>query len=62
MSTSANLNVRRDNHRKKKHSLVDSIRILSDMTFRDIEKSYNIESTYDTAGYYNNRYGRRAVY
>ena len=65
MSTSANLNVRRDNHRKKKHSLVDSIRILSEITRMDIEKSYNIDSIDGTEAYYSNRYGwtlKRTIY
>ena len=48
----------------KKDSLVDSVRILSDITRRDIEKSYNINDTYSTEAYYSNRYGwtlRRSI-
>ena len=45
-------------------SQIDSIKILSDLTRRDIEKSYNIGNTNGTEAYYSNRYGwslRRTV-
>ena len=38
-------------------SLVDTVRILSDITRKDIEKSYNILETQGTRAYYSNRYG-----
>ena len=38
-------------------TLVDSVRILTDITRRDIEKSYNIENIQNTEAYYSNRYG-----
>ena len=38
-------------------SLVDSVRILSNITRRDIEKSYNITNAQGTEAYYSNRYG-----
>ena len=38
-------------------SLVNTVRILSDITRKDIEKSYNILDTQDTRAYYSNRYG-----
>ena len=38
-------------------SLVDSVRVLSDMTKKDIEKSYNINDAQGTEAYYSNRYG-----
>ena len=38
-------------------SLVNTVRILSDITRKDIEKSYNILETQDTRAYYSNRYG-----
>ena len=41
----------------EKDPLVDSVRILSDLTRRDIEKSYNIDNTNSTEAYYSNRYG-----
>ena len=41
----------------KKDSLFDSVRILADITRRDIEKSYNINDTQGTEAYYSNRYG-----
>ena len=41
----------------KEGSLVNTVRILSDITRKDIEKSYNILETQDTRAYYSNRYG-----
>ena len=41
----------------KNDTLVDSVRILTDITRRDIEKSYNITNTQGTEAYYSNRYG-----
>ena len=38
-------------------SLVDSVRILSDITKKNIEKSYNVNESHDTEAYYSNRYG-----
>ena len=38
-------------------SLVKTVRILSDITRKDIEKSYNISDTQGTRAYYSNRYG-----
>ena len=49
----------------KKLSLVDSVRILSEITRRDIENSYNISSIDGTEAYYSNRYGwtlKRTIY
>ena len=40
-----------------KNSPVEGIRILSDLTRKDIEKSYKIENTNNTEAYYSNRYG-----
>jgi len=41
-----------------KDFLIDSIKILSDMTRRDTEKSYKVYSTYSTEPYYSNRLGK----
>ena len=57
MTTPAYRNIRPDNQINKKDSLIDSVRILSDITRRDIEKSYNIDSINGTEAYYSNRYG-----
>ena len=38
-------------------SLVNTVRILSNITRKDIEKSYNILETQGTRAYYSNRYG-----
>ncbi len=57
MTAPANQSTRLGNQINKDDSLVDSVRILSDITRRDIEKSYNINSTNGTEAYYSNRYG-----
>ena len=57
MTTPANRKMR--NKSRNNNSLSNSIRILSEMTRRDIEKSYNINETQglDTEANYSNRYG-----
>ena len=63
MTTLANRQMR-FNKSSNKDSLVKSIRILSDITRRGIEKSYNIDETQGTETYYSNRYGwalRKAI-
>ena len=42
---------------KTSESMVDSVRILSDMTRRDIEKSHNLDTIRGTEAYYSGRYG-----
>jgi len=42
---------------KNKGTLVSSVRILSDITQKDIEKSYNSLSSETAQTYYSNRYG-----
>ena len=49
--------MRPNNSLFKEGSLVNTVRILSDITRKDIEKSYNILETQDTRAYYSNRYG-----
>lgn len=50
---------------KTNESMVDSVRILSDMdSRRDIEKSYNLDTIRGTEAYYSGRYGwtlRRSI-
>ena len=49
---------------KTNESMMDSVRILSDMTRRDIEKSYNLDTIRGTEAYYSGRYGwtlRRSI-
>ena len=49
---------------KTDDSMVDSVKILSDMTRRDIEKSYNLDTIRGTEAYYSGRYGwtlRRSI-
>ena len=64
MITRAKANRKMRNKSSNNDSLANSIRILSDMTRRNIEKSYNINDTQGTEAYYSNRYGwtlRRAI-
>ena len=49
---------------KTDESMVDSVKILSDITKRDIEKSYNLDTIRGTEAYYIGRYGltlRRSI-
>ena len=49
---------------KTEESMVDSVKILSNMTKRDIEKSYNLDTIRGTEAYYSGRYGwtlRRSI-
>ena len=55
MITPINKKIRVNN--ESKNTLINSIKILSDVTRRDIEKSYYIENTHDTKAYYSNRNG-----
>jgi len=41
----------------KEDSMVDSVKILTDITRRDIEKSYNLDTIRGTEAYYSSRYG-----
>ena len=57
MTALARRQMRPDNLSTKEGSLVNTVRILSDFTRKDIEKSYNILDTQGTRAYYSNRYG-----
>ena len=57
MTTLAKRQMRPDNLSTKEGSLVNTVRMLSDITRKDIEKSYNITDTKGTRAYYSNRYG-----
>ena len=57
MTILAKRQMRPDNLSTKEGSLVNTVRILSDFTRKDIEKSYNILDTQGTRAYYSNRYG-----
>ena len=57
MTTLTKRQMRPDNLSTKKGSLANTVRILSDITRKDIEKSYNISDTQGTRAYYSNRYG-----
>ena len=57
MTALSNRQMRPNNISAKEGSLVNTVRILSDFTRKDIEKSYNILDTQGTRAYYSNRYG-----
>ena len=57
MTTLAKRQMKPDNLSTKEVSLVNTVRMLSDITRKDIEKSYNISDTQGTRAYYSNRYG-----
>tara|TARA_Y100001970_G_C14076540_1_gene772302 strand:+ start:193 stop:390 length:198 start_codon:yes stop_codon:yes gene_type:complete len=45
------------NLKNRSNTLDISSKIISNMARKDIEKSYNLESTKGTEAYYSNRYG-----
>ena len=64
MATSSNQTNIIENQVNSNDSMVDSVRILSNITRRDIEKSYNLDTIRGTEAYYSSRYGwtlRRTV-
>ena len=64
MSKIINQQTKLNNSTEQQDSLVETVNILSDITRRDIEKSYNIDNSRGIEAYYSNRYGwtlRRAV-
>ena len=46
-----------DKPTNSKDSLLNTVKILTDITREDIEKSYNIGTSEGTEAYYSNRYG-----
>ena len=64
MATPTNQTSIIENKMDSNDSMVDSVKILSDITRRDIEKSYNLDTIRGTEAYYSSRYGwtlRRTV-
>ena len=57
MTTQSNKRKLQNNLNNEEGTLIDSVKILADITRRDIEKSYNINETQSTEAYYSNRYG-----
>ena len=57
MTTTSNQMNIVENKIKNNESLLDSVKILSEMTKRDIEKSYNLDTIRGTEAYYSSRYG-----
>ena len=64
MTTKAN-GQNQNNENTNNDTLIDSVKILADITRKDIEKSFNITEAQGTEAYYSNRYGwtlRRTIY
>ena len=64
MTTSSNQANISETLLKTEESMVDSVKILSNITKRDIEKSYNLDTIRGTEAYYSGRYGgtlRRSI-
>jgi hypothetical protein len=64
MTTSSNQTNTSGTLLKNEESMVDSVKILSNITKRDIEKSYNLDTIRGTEAYYSGRYGwtlRRSI-
>ena len=57
MTALAKRQMRPDNLSTKEGSLVNTVRMLSDITRKDIEKSYNSSDVQNARTYYSNRYG-----
>ena len=57
MTTSANQMNITDNESNNDNSMVDSVKVLSEFTRKDIEKSYNLDTVKGTEAYFSNRYG-----
>ena len=57
MTTQAKQENKLNNQSNEKDSLVNSVRILSDFTRKDIEKSFNSPDVQNTRNYFSNRYG-----
>ena len=57
MAAAGRKQMRLNNLSTRESSLVNTVRILSDITRKDIEKSYNILETQGSRAYYSNRYG-----
>ena len=57
MTTSPNQMNITESNLNNDNSIVDSVKILSEFTKKDIEKSYNLNTFKRTEAYFSNRYG-----
>ena len=57
MTTSPNQMNITESNLNNDNSIVDSVKILSEFTKKDIEKSYNLNTIKGTEAYFSNRYG-----
>ena len=57
MTNTTNQKNIKGNNTNNDNSMVDSVKILSEFTKKDIEKSYNLDKIKGTVAYFSNRYG-----
>ena len=57
MTTSLNQLKKNKNRVNNTENMVESVKILSEFTRKDIEKSYNLDTVKGTEAYFSNRYG-----
>ena len=57
MTTTTNRINLAENNKNNNGSMVDSVKVLSEFTRKDIEKSYNLDTIKGTEAYFSNRYG-----
>jgi hypothetical protein len=57
MTTKNDQTTIKDNNINNDDNIVDNVKILSEFTRKDIEKSYKLDTIIGTEAYFSNRYG-----
>ena len=57
MTIKNNQTIIKDNNINNNDNIVDNVKILSEFTRKDIEKSYKLDTIIGTEAYFSNRYG-----
>jgi len=57
MTIKNNQTIIKDNNINNDDNIVDNVKILSEFTRKDIEKSYKLDTIIGTEAYFSNRYG-----
>ena len=57
MTTKNDQTIIKDNNINNDDNIVDNVKILSEFTRKDIEKSYKLDTIIGTEAYFSNRYG-----
>ena len=57
MTIKNNRTIIKDNNINNDDNIVDNVKILSEFTRKDIEKSYKLDTIIGTEAYFSNRYG-----